>query len=1680
MSTNNENAAPIGQLNDNSQAANHSPTKLFANHWLIAFITIFLLAGAGLAFERPYGSISGQIALEQAGFGIATYDMQANKVYAKAIGPVGNNETMLDRGVWVSKDGRFQINHLPIGEYQLRVKAPGFNTLNKYQIFVEEGKVTNVATDRMYLLEPSVQIASNQRVFTSKEMPSFWVNATGATEAVVKIYQKDLLPIIQKSNSPDSLFEFTGNLSTYKPKANPADVFKDEKPALVLTRKLEPDYTDWARANFKLTNALPKGDYIATVEASSFNGKKTWNAFWFSVTDLGLVIKQAQDKTIVRAINLNTLKAQSGVEVQLFNKDADSALLGKITTAADGFATLPLNKDLQTNSSLNLIAYAESSSGKAYAGIPFWNESPEQYLTYFYTERPIYRLGQTVYFKGISRLQTSANFQKPQANLPISLKIEDPDGNEIYSTQLKTSAHGTFHGTYEIPQDQKTGGYQIVMTYPNGSLSYGSFEVAQYKKPEYKVEVIPLAARVTAGTTFKARIKANYFFGAPVANAKVKYSVYTSTDWSSRYKLMPRPSYYAYFDDWEGEDEESNYYDDQSYSGDFVSEGFASTDESGEAIVEIPTKVNKLDRNSPYSGDYFDKRYKIQAEVTDLSRMTVVSSASASVSSADFVLFVQPKSYVYKNGETITAEVTAVDYDGKPIVEQKLKASLQRWILNDKNYTYKNQVLKSGIEVTTDAAGKAQVEIPTQAKGATDSYYIVLEGHDKSGHSVYDQSSVWLANEVSPFRKDGDESSKAAFQIKLDKNVYKPGDTVRAMLTAPLTGDEEAQAIVSVESGSIHDLKVVNLKGTAQLIELPVKESYAPNVYLTVTLVDKKHQLYNQSKLLKVSPENHFLKLAISTEKAKYKPGEEVTYTIQATHADGSPAKNVEVSLGIVDESIYSIRAEVAEDIKKFFFSKRYNSVQTLCSFPEENSGGPDKIEPRVRKDFRDTAAWFPDLKTDDKGIAKATFKLPDNLTSWRATARAISEGVDVGAETQNITATQDLLIRLALPRFFRQHDKGLITAIVHNYTDKTQKVDLALEASDEFKVTSDLNQKLEIGSEKAERYSWPVEVQGFGEATIKAVAKGQSEGDAIEMKIPLKPLALLDFVGKSGILSDEDEKLDLKISKPDQAVDLVYNLAFSASSIGPVLGNLNALIDYPYGCTEQTMSRLMPSVIAIKIQKDLGIAIKDEASKKFAEVYKQAALKLQDYQNDDGGWGWWKNDTSNTYLTAYVLEGLYLLKQSGYEFDQERVKRGVTWLEGASRQLYSQLNDPKRVKDAYNELDYSIDLAYMQYVLTLHGKQIEMPVQKWFVAQLNSLPPEALSFLTIALNNSTDKANAGLFYRALNKLANHTKETTDWDQTPALFKKIAVKNSYTYRFSGIESTALALRATLAMDADNKTKCQGIINWLLMQRDKDGWQNTKTTAQVLRALLEDEINNKGQGEVNFKVLSSLTGTNFESLEFNSQTLYEAERKLNLKDQVPNKIHLEKTGPGKLYFQSLLTYLLPLKPGQNIARKSLPEGLEIKRSFYKLVAKPMNKDGVIHFETKPIMGKVKAGETVLMKLEINTPVKLPYVLIEAPLPSGGEVISNDPRENLVDGANNDIEGDWGDWWWTHQDILDDKIAFFVSSLPAGKSTTHALVRMELPGEFQLTPVQLEGMYSKSVRAYSKLDTIKVVE
>lgn len=1673
--------------------------------WEFVLIKLLLFAMLGVVLQVPCGSISGRLALQQEGFNLYSYDMHQHHVYAIAIGPRG--QTSQERGVWVNQNGTFKIDQLPVGEYELKVHVPGFATSYDSGIFVDDGKTTNLNHDiALQLSNPTINIASNARVFTTKEQPTFWANVNGASAAVVDVYRADMLNISRNVAAKNCGFEVSSDMGINKPyepenKTTAMDYFGKSTPIQTWRREIgNADSEDYSHQEFKFSKPLPPGDYFVVAQATNIQHKRDWNVFWFSVSDLGLVVKQDPEKTVVRALNLVTLQPESGVNISLYdrsgNADTDKGELAHGTTGADGFVTVK-RKTIDSN---NMLVYGAIGQQHSYGGYSFYGSNNDNYETYFYTDRPIYRLGQTMFYKGIARKHALEGFVNPGKDVKLECSVEDPDNTKLWSGNLKTNEHGTFHGTFDIPTDGKTGAYQITVKYPDNTVAYERFEVQEYRKPEYIVDVTPITAHVAAGQKAKARIHAKYYFGAPVANAKVKYTIFSAIDWATRYDMEDRPSYYSFFDGWDHSDDS---YSDGGYGGDYVSEGTATTDANGEAVIEFDTRKSEFNKDMPWEYDHFDKRYKIQAEVTDLSRLTVDGSGALQVTNGEFALFTSTTSSVARVGEDIIADVKAVSYEGrKPVAGQSVNVELYRRIYDRRTYGFRGIQVCGQTTAVTDANGKVRVDFHTKPEFVTDDYDVLATAEDSHHDFIADDCSVWVVSEQNPYYLPDSQAQKEPLTVKLDKPVYQPGDVAKVMISGPVTGNEGAQAIVAIEGAKLYSYKVVDMKSTAQMVEVPLSIDYAPNVYVTVTLVTKKRQFYNQSQMIKITPEQRFLDLNVATDKPKYHPGDNAVYTITARTRDGKPAPNVEVSLGVVDESIYAIRADATPDIRKFFYEQRPNVVVTMCTFPEQYSGGPDKVaEVRIRKDFRDTAEWVPSLVTDKDGIAKATIKFPDNLTTWRATVRAVSMGTEVGSTVSKVIATQDLIVRVSTPRFFTQGDQGFITAVVHNYTDQPQNIDLTMAMTPQFVTRDSLKQKLVVFPDKALRYSWPITAVTSGEATVTCKAIGTTASDAMQTKVPIRPFGVESFQAKAGLMNDDDATITIPMKLPSDASlgSVKYDLYLSSSALGSILGNFGSLIDYPYGCTEQTMSKLMPAVVAVRLNQTLGAPLTAADKKRFAEVYKQSMAKLDSYQHDDGGWGWWADDTSSVYLTALVLDGYKMLDDAKYDIDGDRLSKGKTWLTKNAYAEFKQLTDPLH-KPGWSDVEAAIDISRAYFVLSEYGVKVPPDVRTWALASKQRLTPEALSYFALGLHNLHDSDDARVFYDRLTSIANEDDSPLgklmnwapskkmwgwmDWDNK--VFKHAPDWFCYSYRYTGVESTALALEAMAAMDPDNENNIEEVRRWILAERGKNGWDNTKTTAEVFRALMAIETSAHRSGQsTNFTADISGPGVSgTQSYSFGADSIVKPEQHITVHlTKSGGEFKLHKHGTGRLYYSSVLSYYRTLKPGQHVDGMAMPNGLTLERQFFRMVPSEPDSNGNVHFTLQPLVDrKVKAGETILMKVYVKSPIECPYICLEAPLPSGAEVVENDSRENGKEAGdtNKDTDYVYGPWWWTHQDVMDDHIAFFVTSFPQGKAELHQMIRMEIPGKFDINPASMAGMYTKGIRAHSESDMITVEE
>src|SRR5437764_612066 len=293
----------------------------------------------------------------------------------------------------------------------------------------------------------------------------------------------------------------------------------------------------------------------------------------------------------------------------------------------------------------------------------------------------------------------------------------------------------------------------------------------------------------------------------------------------------------------------------------------------------------------------------------------------------------------------------------------------------------------------------------------------------------------------------------------------------------------------------------------------------------------------------------------------------------------------------------------------------------------------------------------------DDKDAVG--FKLPGNLTTWRATARGVTADTRVGSAVQKTIARKDVIMRLEMPRLLTEGDTVTISGVVHNFlkSDKSTKISLDLNGA---QLLDSPAETVTIKQNGEHRVDWRVQANQVGKLTLLAKALTDTESDAVEMTMEIVPHGLKQTAGNTTTLTQNDADQTFNLDLPGRADTQARNLRIEASPsiAGALFGALDYLTSFPYGCTEQTMSSFLPNVVVAQVLKDVPTA-KIRAANDLNTKVQKGMDRLYAYQHSDGGWGWWKDDKSDPFMTAYVVDGLTMANRAGFQIDTSRRDQG-------------------------------------------------------------------------------------------------------------------------------------------------------------------------------------------------------------------------------------------------------------------------------------------------------------------------------------------------------------------------------------------------------------------------------------
>ncbi|MBI2267217.1 MAG: hypothetical protein HYU64_18985 [Armatimonadetes bacterium] len=1373
----------------------------------------------------------------------------------------------------------------------------------------------------------------------------------------------------------------------------------------------------------QITSKIPPqeaGEYLIVATAEDARAYQM-----FRVSRLSLLAKASEQEVLVFAQDLRTGAPLSGVSLSwIFS--GEKKLSKETTTNRKGLSswTASALDLLQLPSPIHITGKFEGSD----AFLDIYPRAGGQRLKgYIYTDRPIYRPSQTVHFKGILRL-AERDALVPLKETECMVTIRDSKGGEFYKKTQNTNTVGSLWGEATLGEEPPLGDYVIEVKTKNQSAQ-GRFRVEEYRKPEYEVLVTSPRKHWLSGDELEFEVQAKYYFGAPVAMGEFRYDV-------------TRSPVYRYYRWWEGD------YHSHGSGGEHVTSGEGKTDVSGRAAVSIKTQKETEDFT-----------YTVTVRMVDPSRREVTGSHTVRVTRGSFTLQAECDKTVYRKDQEARISIRARDHEDRP-VSTRVKAVLVRKVYEKESTTSEEIAVQ---ELTTDSTGIARGTFSLPREG---DYEIHAKALDEREREITASTYFWVAG--AGYRGYRGTS----IEMIPDKKTYQPGDTAQILLNLPFDG---AGILLTVEGREIFSKEVLEPQGSSASLEIPIEESYSPGVQVVVSSVQGK-SLHRKSVNLAVKSDRTLLSVHLKADKDHYEPRQTVRYRLRAVNPAGKP-ELAELSLGVADESVYALWAGGLDPIHLFFYEKMEHLVNTDSSLSQQRwdrmrfrDGGRDMVQsaiptpppqpsevPKgamkkakangdeggykqpefVRSYFPDTAYFNPGILTDESGEAVVSFALPDSLTTWRATAKGVTPERAGEAESK-ITVSKRLLLRLEAPRFAVERDELLVSAVVHNYLAQDKRVKVTLKASG-LKLESGNEKtyfpesllrlytasglKLESGNEKtvhvpangSARVDWKVKAGKPMTARLSATALSDEVSDAVEIPFPVLPHGAMRFAATSG---DTRQSAMEKLTLPKDALDAAsLRVTMSPSLAGSMLGALEYLAGYPYGCVEQTMSRFLPTVIVSRTLQDQDITI-EKLQGEIPKMVKKGLDRLYNFHHSDGGWGWWEHDESHPNMTAYVVYGLSLAEKAGFSVDRRKIEAGAGWL-----------------KSHYEKQEPDIQ-AYMLFALSEAGEKEPQRARELFKGdgKLNSY---SRALLARALARWGLKDEALALTAKLESQGHSTGTSVSWS---------GKKGSYSWTDNDVEATAQVLQALLAIKPESPLIAKGM-RYLVLSRRGEGWYSTKDTAAAVLALNE-YLKHSPELHPDFQAELRVNGTVVATRYFTGKDTGKGEAEFvipskHLKEG-ENEISFRMSGKGKLYYTAYLRYY---SREEGIAAQ--PGGLRVEREYKKI-------DGGKEVPLSSRMS-LKSGDVLVVTITVSTDRNYEYIQIEDPKPAGCEVL--DPFEQRHYGR-------WS-WWYAHREVRDSKVAYFATRFWKGKQSFTYRMRAETPGVFHVMPARASLMYLPEV-------------
>ncbi|MGZ8553763.1 MAG: alpha-2-macroglobulin family protein, partial [Chitinophagaceae bacterium] len=911
-----------------------------------------------------------------------------------------------------------------------------------------------------------------------------------------------------------------------------------------------------------------KGVYHIVIRSSEDYWVK--DSRYISLSDLGLIAKEGLNKIYVFTNSLKTADPVNGVNVSVYA--ANNQLLGTGSTNKDGVAEIPYSKKeyggfkpamviASTADDFNYMPFNNTRVNTSRFDVGGKRNNPAGLDAFIYAERDVYRPGEKIHFSVILR---DAQWKNP-GDVPLKLKFIMPNGKEMKVIRKSLNEEGSLEAAIELSNAVITGSYTLeVYTSTDVLLSSKSFSVEEFVPDRIRVNAKLDKTFIRPGGKASLAINAMNFFGPPAANRKYE----TEIQVKQKAFLPEKYSDYNF-----SLANQTSFFDKE------VKEGV--TDATGNAVIEYSIPETYLNMGALQTNFY--------TTVFDETGRPVSRVANLDVFTQDVFFGVKEDwFYYFPLNQPVRLSLIAVNKDGNPV-----SATARVEVIK---HEYRTVLTKSGsyFRYESQKEDKLMIEQQMTVGNNTVFSYVPRSPGDyevkiyNPGANNYVSRSFYSYGSWGNMNTSFEVSREGNIDIELDKKSYNSGEKVKALFKTPFSG----KMLVTMETDHVVSYEYVDVSNRTASLDLKLSADHLPNVYITATLI-KPHEMSD----IPLTVAHGFKNVTVADEKRKIPVEVVANKTVRSkTHQKVTikAAPGSLVTLSAVDNGVLQVSDFKTPDPYDYFYQKKALQVAAFDLYPllfdevraKLSSSGGDgemsmdkRLNPMPAKRIKVVSYWGGIKKANGSGVAEFEFDIPQFSGELRLMAVSY-KGDRFGSAASTMTVADPVVISTALPRFLSPGDTVTVPVTLTNTTSRSAAVTASLGVEGPVKVVGGNSQSVNLSANAEGRASFKVVADpliGIAKMTVTVNTMGEKFIDATEISVR-PPSTLQKITGTGSITGGNDQKINIGLGD-FMPSSINYNLVVSRSPVVELSDHLKYLVQYPYGCTEQTVSSAFPQL---------------------------------------------------------------------------------------------------------------------------------------------------------------------------------------------------------------------------------------------------------------------------------------------------------------------------------------------------------------------------------------------------------------------------------------------------------------------------------------------------------------------